>query len=55
MKSVMQPKLKYCPYCGSERIKVVSGVPRCIDCRAVFFITFSRYLRNTPKKEGGTE
>lgn len=37
----------YCPYCGSDAIKQVHGVPRCMACRAVFFVSFSRYARKS--------
>ena len=41
------PEIKHCPYCGSDEIKFVSNVPRCLNCRAVFTATFSRYARKS--------
>ncbi len=38
------------PFCGADRLKFVGGVPRCMVCRAVFFVTFSRYARKSPNK-----
>lgn len=34
-----------CPFCGSKNLKFVNKVPRCVSCRAVFFVSFSRYVR----------
>lgn len=42
--------IRYCPYCGSPKIKFVGRVPRCIECRAVFIICYSRYARRSPTK-----
>jgi transposase-like protein len=41
--------IKYCPFCGSMNIKKEQDVPRCIDCRAVFFVEFSRFMRKIKK------
>jgi hypothetical protein len=43
-----RPELSFCPYCGAQAIKVQRLVPRCMKCRAVFFVQFSRYLRRPP-------
>ena len=40
-------EVHYCPYCGSANVKLIVKVPRCLDCRAVFFLSFSRYARRT--------
>ena len=45
-----QPKIRFCPFCGAEAIKMVYGVPRCKQCKAVFFANFSRYARASPKR-----
>lgn len=42
------PQVIFCPYCGSKLLKFVKNVPRCLDCRAVFFIQFSRMVRHSP-------
>jgi ribosomal protein L37AE/L43A len=42
------PTEMYCPYCGTNSLKHVRGVPRCRSCRAVFFVQFSRYTRRSP-------
>ncbi len=39
------PKPIFCPFCGAHGVKFERGVPRCDDCRAVFFVDFSRYMR----------
>lgn len=53
------PPIKFCPYCGSDHVVFLAngrevkehfGVPRCRDCRAVFFVTFSRICRKSPNK-----
>ena len=43
------PPARYCPYCGGKSLKHVGGVPRCTDCRAVFFLSFSRIARRHAK------
>jgi len=47
-----EPEIKFCPYCGSNNLKFEKGVPRCIDCRSVFFVRFFRILRKAAKKKG---
>ena len=42
------PVLKFCPYCGSGLLKFIKGVPRCMGCRSVFFLRFSRTVRKSP-------
>ena len=39
---------KFCPYCGSDALKFVGMVPRCMTCRAVFHLQFSRRARASP-------
>jgi hypothetical protein len=39
---------KFCPYCGGDALKFVGMVPRCMDCRAVFHLIFSRWVRTSP-------
>lgn len=54
----VRPTVAYCPYCGSDAVKHVKGVPRCGSCRAVFFVDFSRYTRRSsapPKCHGRDE
>jgi hypothetical protein len=56
---VKPPPIRFCPYCGRDKIKLVASdkiaarVPRCIDqdCRAVFFVDFSRTMRKKPKRK----
>ena len=43
------PDLKFCPYYSSTKIKMFKSVPRCMACRAVFFVNFRRYLRKSPR------
>lgn len=47
---ILSPIIKFCPYCGSKNLKYYSSVPRCMDCRIVFFARFSRKLRKAPTK-----
>lgn len=47
--SVTAPKPEFCPYCGNPALVFRMGVPRCMYCRAVFFLMFSRYTRK-PKR-----
>ena len=42
---------KYCPFCGSQEIKIHKNVPRCMSCRYVFFVTNPRKLRAAPKRK----
>jgi hypothetical protein len=42
-------RVVFCPYCASDKIKYVLGVPRCMDCRSVFFVSFSRLTRKSPR------
>jgi transposase-like protein len=45
-------KISYCPFCGSDKIKYVYSVPRCMSCRSVFFNPlFSRFVRKSPKSK----
>lgn len=44
-------EIKFCPYCGSDKIKFVRKVPRCTICRSVFFVSFSRTVRKSPKSK----
>jgi hypothetical protein len=40
------PKPIFCPFCGAHAVRFARGAPpRCDDCRAVFFVDFSRYMR----------
>ena len=48
------PEIKFCPYCGSKDIRFNSEVPRCDGCRSVFFVRFSRSLRNPPNSKDPT-
>jgi hypothetical protein len=43
------PPLRWCPYCGFTMVKLHKSVPRCMRCRAVFFVQFSRYMRAARK------
>jgi len=43
-----EPEIKYYPYCGGE-VRFHLSVPRCQKCRAVFFVQFSRYMRESRK------
>jgi ribosomal protein L37AE/L43A len=43
------PDIRFCPFCGAESVKFVLGVPRCKSCKAVFFLTFNRYARKSPR------
>lgn len=45
-----RPSIKFCPYCGAKWIAYNKTVPRCGECRAVFFVQFSRYMRKAVKK-----
>lgn len=45
-----EPAPAFCPYCGAQALKFVSGVPRCTKCRAVFRLSFSRYARKSPQE-----
>lgn len=45
----LAPSLGFCPYCGSNGLKFVGSVPRCMKCSAVFFVTFSRFTRKSPR------
>lgn len=49
----LAPSIKFCPYCGSKNLKYWSGTTRCMECRAVFFNIFSRYMRKASKKKDG--
>ena len=49
----VRPLVMYCPYCGSNSVKHVSGVPRCAECRAAFFVDFSRYVRRSARSGAG--
>lgn len=44
------PPNLFCPYCGSSQVKHERGVPRCMNplCRAVWHLTFSRFMRAPP-------
>ena len=42
------PDVKLCPYCGSNMLRFIGGVPRCDGCRSVFHVRFSRRLRKPP-------
>lgn len=42
-----QPTLLFCPFCGRNTVVPRNGVPRCLSCRAVFFVQFSRYMRKS--------
>lgn len=42
----MQPK--FCPNCGSNQIEFVKYVPRCMACRLVFIVSYTRQLRKSP-------
>jgi len=46
-----EPEIKFCPYCASNNLKIEKGVPRCMDCRSVFFVRFFRILRKPAKKK----
>ncbi len=39
------PAVKFCPYCGSDRVLIVCGVPRCQACRKTFFVQFGHQMR----------
>ena len=51
MKKLTYPKEKYCPYCASENLKYYNDVPRCMNCRKTFFVTFGRHIRKPPTKK----
>lgn len=53
----VRPAVAYCPFCGSDAVKHVRGVPRCGACRAVFLVDFSRYTRRSsaPQKCSGRD
>ena len=51
----VRPDVTHCPYCGSFRVRLVKGVPRCDSCLAVFFVQFSRYTRRSPLRAKTTE
>lgn len=40
--------VKYCPFCGSSKLKIVKTVPRCTNCYTVLNIGHSRIYK--PKK-----
>lgn len=45
---------KFCPFCGSANLKWVGGqdkVPRCVDCRTVFIVSYQRSVRKSPVKK----
>lgn len=44
------PKIKFCPFCGADEIRIAKLVPRCKKCLAVFFVSFSRYTRSIGKQ-----
>jgi len=44
------PAVIFCPYCGAKGITSKQGVSRCEECRAIFFITYSRPMKSAPKK-----
>lgn len=46
--------MKFCPYCGSSSLKFVGMVPRCLTCRAVFHLMFSRWTRKSPTPDSKT-
>lgn len=41
----VMPTVRHCPFCGSNKLKFYGGVPRCLACRSVFHVQFSRYTR----------
>ena len=41
------PDSFYCPYCGSKSTYKKYGTDRCKDCKAVYFLEFSRHMRNS--------
>ena len=46
-----RPPVRFCPYCGEGSIRFYGRVPRCTECKAVFFADFSRYCRKSPEKK----
>ena len=50
-----QPPVTHCPFCGADTIRKYGNVPRCMTCRIVFFVAFSRYARRSPTKQGGRD
>jgi hypothetical protein len=44
------PPVVFCPYCGIAAVRVVKLVPRCANCRAVFFVQYSRHMRRASVK-----
>lgn len=44
------PAVRYCPFCGSQKLNFPGGVPRCMTCRRVFRVRYSRQLRAAAKK-----
>lgn len=49
---MLEPEIKFCPYCASSNLKIDKSIPRCMDCRSVFFVRFFRILRKAAKKKG---
>ena len=44
--------VKYCPFCGSINLKWCPGpVPRCMNCRTVFMVSYSRKVRKSPTRK----
>jgi transposase-like protein len=44
----VRPRVKFCPYCGSDQIKIVKWTPRCMRCRSTFSVSYGRKLRRKP-------
>ncbi len=40
--------VKFCPFCASDDLKLVRGVPRCMACRTAFMVSYSRNVRAAP-------
>lgn len=44
--------IKFCPFCGSPDLKFLPGpMPRCMTCRTVFLISYTRNVRKSPGKK----
>lgn len=43
-------KERFCPFCGSDKIKFVGKIPRCMSCRTVFIIGLTRKMKQAPCK-----
>ncbi len=50
------PTPKFCPFCGSHKVKIHLLVPRCYGCNTVFFAQWGRTFkpRGQPAQERKT-